>query len=166
MQNYKKPHPGSTYLNSKIHRILESKYLTYEYYGSPTVYFRLILLESVYMFMLSRSRSHVTTDGQSVSQSVCQGTEPTLRLVTRYYFLSEGCFLKAAVLSLWNALSDERSHLSLSVYSNLSVFTSSIYVRCVLQFSSLYTIYIKLHSVPSQYRRLCSTDYYYYYYYY
>jgi hypothetical protein len=35
----------------------------------------------------------------TVSQSVCQGIEPTLRLVTRYYFLSEGC-LKVAVLSL------------------------------------------------------------------
>jgi hypothetical protein len=60
-----------------------------------------------------RSRSHVTTDGQSVSQSVCQGIEPTLGLVTRYYFLSEGCFLKVAVLSLWGALSGERSGLSL-----------------------------------------------------
>jgi hypothetical protein len=47
-------------------------------------------------------------------------------------------------------------YLSFSVYSNLSVFTSSINVRCVLQFSNLYTIYTKLHSVPSQYSRLCS----------
>jgi hypothetical protein len=44
-----------------------------------------------------------------VSQSECQGIEPTLGLVTRYYFLSEGCFLKVTVLSLWGALSDERS---------------------------------------------------------
>jgi hypothetical protein len=56
----------------------------------------------------SRSRSHVTIDGQSV----CQGIEPTLGLVTRYYFLSEGCCLKIAVLSLWGALSDERPGLS------------------------------------------------------
>jgi hypothetical protein len=35
----------------------------------------------------------------TVSQSVCQDIEPTLRLVTRYYFLSEGCCLKVAVLS-------------------------------------------------------------------
>jgi hypothetical protein len=48
----------------------------------------------------------------TVSQSLCQGIEPTLRLVTRYYFLSEGCFLKFAFLSLWGALSDERSGLS------------------------------------------------------
>jgi hypothetical protein len=45
----------------------------------------------------------------AVSQSVCRGFEPTLRLVTRYYFLSEYCCLKVAVLSLWGSLSDERS---------------------------------------------------------
>jgi hypothetical protein len=58
----------------------------------------------------STSRSHITTDGQSV----CQGIEPTLGLVTKYYFLSEGRFLKVAVLFLWGALSDERSGLSFS----------------------------------------------------
>jgi hypothetical protein len=51
-------------------------------------------------------------------------------------------------------------HLSFWVCSNLPVFTPSIYVTCVSQFSILYTIYIKLHSVPSQYSRLCSTSYY------
>jgi hypothetical protein len=35
----------------------------------------------------------------TVSQSLCHGIEPILGLVTRYYFLSEGCFLKFAVLS-------------------------------------------------------------------
>jgi hypothetical protein len=29
-----------------------------------------------------------------VGQSVCLGVEPTLGLATRYYFLSEGCWLK------------------------------------------------------------------------
>jgi hypothetical protein len=29
-------------------------------------------------------------------------------LVTRYYFLSEDCFLKLAVMSFWGGLSDER----------------------------------------------------------
>jgi hypothetical protein len=43
----------------------------------------------------------------TVAQSVCQGIEPTLGLVTRYYFLPEGC-LKIAVLSMWGALSDGR----------------------------------------------------------
>jgi hypothetical protein len=60
-----------------------------------------------------RSRSHFTTDGRSVGQSVYQGIEPTLELVTRYHFLPEGCFLKVAALSSWGALSDERSGLSL-----------------------------------------------------
>jgi hypothetical protein len=59
---------------------------------------------------LSKSKSHY--NWRSVSQSVCQGIKPTLELVTRYYFLSEGCFLKVADLSLWSALSDERSGLS------------------------------------------------------
>jgi hypothetical protein len=44
----------------------------------------------------------------TVRQSLCPGIEPILGLVTRYYFLSEGCFLKFAVLSLW----PERSGLS------------------------------------------------------
>jgi hypothetical protein len=48
-------------------------------------------------------------------------------------------------------------HLSFSVFSNLPVFTSSIYVSCVLQFNILYT---KLLSVPAQYSRLCSISYY------
>jgi hypothetical protein len=47
-----------------------------------------------------QNQSHTTIDGQSVSQSLCKDAEPTLGLVTRYYFLSEGYFLKAAVLSL------------------------------------------------------------------
>jgi hypothetical protein len=47
-----------------------------------------------------------------VSQSVCIGVEPTLQLVTRYYFLSEHCCLKVAVFFLWGALSDERTDLS------------------------------------------------------
>jgi hypothetical protein len=89
-----------------------------------------------------------------VSQSLCQGIEPILGLVTRYYFLSEGCFLKFAFLSFCGALSDERSGLSF-------VFLSSNlpYITRVLQFSNLYTINIKLQSVPSEYSRLCSASY-------
>jgi hypothetical protein len=53
----------------------------------------------------------------TVGQSVCQGIEPILGLETRYYFLSEGCFLKVTVLSSYGALSDERSGLSLVILS-------------------------------------------------
>jgi hypothetical protein len=89
----------------------------------------------------SLSRSHVTTD----SQSVCQGIEPTLGLVTRYNLLSEGCFLKFAVfVSVGRPLWREVGLSSFTACSNLPVFTSSIYVTCVLQFSNLHTIYIKL----------------------
>jgi hypothetical protein len=52
-----------------------------------------------------------------VSESVCLHAEPTLRLLTRYYFLSEGFYLKVAVLSLWGALSDERAGLKFTMQS-------------------------------------------------
>jgi hypothetical protein len=55
------------------------------------------------------------TDGRSVSQSVCQ---PTLQLVTRYYFLSDCCYLKFSVLFLWGALSDERTGLQFAAQSH------------------------------------------------
>jgi hypothetical protein len=58
---------------------------------------------------LSDEKSKSRYNWRSVSQSVCQGIEPTLGLVTRYCVLSEGCFLKVAVLSVWDALSDEKS---------------------------------------------------------
>jgi hypothetical protein len=56
----------------------------------------------------------------TVSQSLYQGIEPILGLVTRYYFLSEG-FPKFAFLSLWGALSDERSRLSF-VFPSLVIY--------------------------------------------
>jgi hypothetical protein len=43
----------------------------------------------------------------TVSQSVCLGVEPRLGLMTRYLIR-----LKVTVLSIWGALSDERSGLS------------------------------------------------------
>jgi hypothetical protein len=52
-----------------------------------------------------------------ISWSVCLGVEPTLGLMTRYYFLSEGCCLKVAVLFLCGALSDERMGLQFAVQS-------------------------------------------------
>jgi hypothetical protein len=51
------------------------------------------------------------------SQSVCLGVKPTLGLVTRYYFLSENCCLKVAVLFLWSTLSDERTGLQFAMNS-------------------------------------------------
>jgi hypothetical protein len=56
----------------------------------------------VLLFFMSKSKSRYSW--RSVSQSVCQGIEPTLRLVTRYHFLFEGCFLKVVVsvgCTLW-----------------------------------------------------------------
>jgi hypothetical protein len=62
----------------------------------------------------SQSRSYFTTDGQSVSMSWC---EPTLRLLTRCYFLSEGFCLKVDALPLQGALSDEMVGLQFAVPS-------------------------------------------------
>jgi hypothetical protein len=54
------------------------------------------------------------TDSQSVSQYVLvSGT--LVGLATRYYFLSECCCLKFAVLNLLGALSDERTGLQFAV---------------------------------------------------
>jgi hypothetical protein len=78
-----------------------------------------------------KSRSHVTTHSQSVSQYV-KVSSPLWDLWPDITFCP-----KVAVLSLWGALSDERSGLSFSVCSTLSVFTSSINVTWVLHFSNL-----------------------------
>jgi hypothetical protein len=51
------------------------------------------------------------------SQSVYLGVEPTLGLVTRYYFLLQGCCLKVVVSFLWSALSDEKTSLQFAVQS-------------------------------------------------
>jgi hypothetical protein len=70
----------------------------------------------------------------TVIQSLCQGNEPILGLVTRYYFLSEGCSLKFALLSLWGALSDERSGLSF-------VFPSVVIYHYLHQTFTLHVFY-------------------------
>jgi hypothetical protein len=49
--------------------------------------------------------------------SQCLDVEPTLELVTRYYFLSECCCLKIAVLSLWDVLSCDGMGLQFAVQS-------------------------------------------------
>jgi hypothetical protein len=53
----------------------------------------------------------------TVNQSVYFGVEPTLELVSRYYFLSEGCCLKITALFLWSALSEQRTGLQFVVQS-------------------------------------------------
>jgi hypothetical protein len=60
-------------------------------------------------------QSHITTDGQSVSQLICLGVEPCLGLMTRYIII----FVKVALLSIWGTLSDERSGLSFVAVSHL-----------------------------------------------
>jgi hypothetical protein len=47
----------------------------------------------------------------------------------RYYFLSEGCFLKFAVLSLWGALSNEWSGLSF-VFLSLVIYHYLCHHQC------------------------------------
>jgi hypothetical protein len=53
------------------------------------------------------------TVSQSVSTSWVSSTH--VGLAARYYFLSECCCLKFAVLYLWGALSDERMGLQFAV---------------------------------------------------
>jgi hypothetical protein len=78
---------------------------------SQTIWGGIVWLVNNKLERKRRSRSYFTTDGQSVSISWCW----TLGLAIRYYFLSERCCLKIAVLSLWGALSDERTDLQFAV---------------------------------------------------
>jgi hypothetical protein len=80
----------------------------------------------------------------TVNQPVCQGVEPTLGLVTRYYFLYECCCLKVAVFSLWGVLSDERSGLSfviLSLQQFISIYLKDLSFLCFTVQQSIYNIY-------------------------
>jgi hypothetical protein len=100
---------------------------------------------------------HVTIDGQSVSQYVKVSSPlrdlwPDINFCLKVVVWKLSCLCRAPSLTRGRVC-----HLLFAVYANLSVFTSSIYVTCVLQFSNLYT---KLHSVLSQYSRLCSASYY------
>jgi hypothetical protein len=97
-----------------------------------------------------------------VSQSVCQGIEPTLELVTRYYFLFEGTFfLKVAVFSLWGALSDERSGLSFVFLSPvIYYYLQQTFTLHVFYSSAIYIQYIQASFSLAWYSILCSTTYY------
>jgi hypothetical protein len=53
-------------------------------------------------------QSYVMTDSRSVNMSWCRAHSG---LVTRHYFPPEGFCLKVAFLSLWGALSGERSSM-------------------------------------------------------
>jgi hypothetical protein len=71
-------------------------------------------------------------------QSVHLGVEPTLGLVTRYYFLSESCCLKAEVLFLLDAFSDDRTGLQFTVQSlNGSSRTEPVTILYCLIWDSL-----------------------------
>jgi hypothetical protein len=63
------------------------------------------------MFVYVCSKFEVTLR-LTVSQYVLVSST-LVRLATRYYFLSECCCLKLAVLFLWSAISDERTGLQL-----------------------------------------------------
>jgi hypothetical protein len=123
------------------------------------------LLKGLAIYCDMKSRLEVEVEVMlrlTVSQSLCHGIEPALGLAARYYFLSEGCFLKVAVLSSWGALSDERSGLSfvflcIVIFHYLhQIFTLHVFYSS----ATIYTINIKLQSVPSQYSKLCSNSYY------
>jgi hypothetical protein len=60
--------------------------------------------------------SKLLHDSRSISQYVLV-SRTLVGLATRYYFLSQCCCLKFAVLFLWGALSDERIGLQFAVYS-------------------------------------------------
>jgi hypothetical protein len=66
--------------------------------------------------LLYRSRSHFTTGGRSVSQHVLVSST-LVGLATRYYFVSECCCLKFAILFVWGVLSNERTGLQFAVQS-------------------------------------------------
>jgi hypothetical protein len=89
----------------------------------PQLYFFLSFVGKLHcscfaMELLSKSK--LLYDWLSVSQSVSQHVLVSSTLVwlaTRYYFLSECCCLKFAVLFLWDALSDERTGLQFALQS-------------------------------------------------
>jgi hypothetical protein len=86
-------------------------------------------------------RSYFTTDGQSVSQSVSQYvlvSSTLVGLATRYYFLSECCCLKFAVLFLGRPLWREDGSAICSVIAQWSESrrTSNHYLLSGASFST------------------------------
>jgi hypothetical protein len=110
------------------------------------------MLESV----LPEFRARVSLQ-LTVSQSVCLGVEPHLRLMTRYLFI----FVKVADLSMWGALSDERSGQSPVSQSlevgQLSVYTYTFVNKIFTTYQNRDTIFTRPLSVQAQYSTLCPT---------
>jgi hypothetical protein len=84
-------------------------------------YFTLFINEIFRPFSVRRDlggliefQNYFMTDSQSVSQYVLVFST-LVGLATKYYFLSECCCLKFAVVFLWGALSDERTGLQFAV---------------------------------------------------
>jgi hypothetical protein len=84
------------------------------------------------------------TVSQSVSMSRYRAHSGTCDqiLLSVLRLFSEVCCLVSVGRPLWREVG---SVICLSQSSNLPVFTSNIYVTCVLQFSNLYTIYIYIY---------------------
>jgi hypothetical protein len=89
-----------------------------------------------------------------VSQPVCEGIEPTLRLVTRYYFLSEGCRLKVAVLSLSGVICHSQS---IAIYQYLHQAIYIQYIQSFIQFCLSTADYALLVIISSNYRSSLDT---------
>jgi hypothetical protein len=68
----------------------------------------------------SQSQSHVKTDGRSISQSVWLSVKSTLVLVTRYYFLSESCWVDSVGGPLWWEVESVSCQSLSTVFSPLS----------------------------------------------
>jgi hypothetical protein len=86
----------------------------------------------------------------TVSQSVCQGIEPILGLVTRYYFLSEGCCLFCVGRPLWREVGSVICHSqSIVIYQYLHPTLTLHMFYSILYFSIL------LHSFSTEYLFFC-----------
>jgi hypothetical protein len=83
----------------------------------------------------SQSKSHITTDGRSVSMSWCRARFGTCDRILFYFF-----FFKVAVLSLWGALSDVGSDLSFVSLLSIQSTVVSHYLHKIFTLSVLDTV--------------------------
>jgi hypothetical protein len=82
----------------------------------------------------------------TVSQSLCQGMEPTLRFVTRYYFLSEGCCLVSVGRPLWREVGSVICHSKPKVVNSIYIkhLRTQIYIYIYTRYIYIYiSVYIK-----------------------